>query len=155
MEGEEAAPNEENQTIEEDDEKIVVGDGLLVYQDPRIIYTKQAATISFPLEGGRAFGEIISFWQTENKNCPNNIVEQTFKLEGVYDPATGFSGVAVLTGNSTTYDAYCNQSDRVINNSEFVWYGEPAIKIVESNDYEFYILLKGPNSESLYQFVGK
>lgn len=152
---EEAVPNEENQTTEEDDDKIVEASGLLVYKDERIIYTREAATILFQLEGGSATGEIISHWQTKNKNCPNNIVEQTFKLEGVYDPTTGFSGAAVLTGNSTTYDAYCNQSYREINNSEFVWYGEPAIYNVLSDDYEFYILFKGPNSEALYQFVGK
>ena len=152
---EEAVANQENQTTEEDDDKIVAADGLLVNADDRIIYTKHEATILFQLEGGSATGEIISHWQTKNKNCPNNIVEQTFKLEGVYDPATGFSGAAVLKGNSTTYDAYCNQSYREINNSEFVWYGEPAIYNALSKDYEFLILFKGPISEALYQFVGK
>lgn len=162
--GEEAVPNEktlpvkvteESQPTEEADEKIIKASGVLLYSDPRIIYTKQEATILFVLEGGPATGEIISHWQTTNKNCPNNIVEQTFILEGVYDPTIGFSGAAVLTGNSTTYDAYCNQSNRKINNSEFVWWGEPVIDDLVKNNYKFSIILKGPISEAEYEFYGE
>lgn len=145
---------EENQTIEVDDDIIIVADGVLINADPRVIYLKENAEIAFHLEGGRASGEIKSIWETKNKSCPNNHIEQTFKLEGVYEPETGFTGVADLTGNSTTYDAYCNQSTREINNSEFVWWGDPVIKDEKIGSYFFTIIMKGPISEAVYNFLG-
>lgn len=151
---EENPPDEENQTIEVDDDIIIVADGVLINADPRAIYLKENAEIAFHLEGGRASGEIKSIWETKNKSCPNNHIEQTFKLEGVYEPETGFTGVADLTGNSTTYDAYCNQSTREINNSEFVWWGDPVIKDEKIGSYFFTIIMKGPISEAAYNFLG-